>query len=197
MEAQDGDPEEAGSFEMMNRAASRAKAGSDKLIFLPYMAGERSPIWDSYARGGFFGLNLNTGKEEMIRAIMEGSAYGLRHNIDEAKKIGVAIKELRSVGGGSKSDIWLKIKASVLNMPVVVPDISTGAPFGCAIICGTGLGIYKDPGRFAKEAARIKKIVEPDLEWKKVYDEIYEIYLNLYKNTKEDFYNLSKVQESV
>ena len=181
------------SFELMNQLAGRAKAGSDKLIFLPYMAGERSPIWDSYARGVFFGLNLNTGKEEMIRAVMEGSAYGLRHNIDEAKKIGVGIKELRSVGGGSKSDIWLKIKASVLNMPVVVPDISTGAPFGDAIICGSGLGIYKDPGKFAKEAAKIKKIIEPDEEWHKVYSEIYEVYLSLYRNMKEDFHRLAYI----
>ncbi len=196
-EEPDGSPGETCSFELMNQKASQAKAGSNKLIFLPYLSGERSPIWDSYARGVFFGLDLNTGKEEMIRAIMEGSAYGLRHNIEEAKKIGVSIGELRSVGGGSKSDIWLKIKASVLNMPVVVPDISTGAPFGDAIICGAGLGIYKNPGQFAKEAAKIKKIVEPDQEWNKIYNEIYEIYLNLYKNTREDFYNLAKIQESV
>ncbi len=183
----------SGSFECMNQIAERAKAGSNKLIFLPYMAGERSPIWDSYARGVFFGLHLGTGKEEMIRAIMEGSAYGLKHNIDEAKKIGVSIKELRSVGGGSKSDIWLKIKASVLNMPIIVPDISTGAPFGGAIICGTGLGIYKNPGQFAKEAARIKMVIEPDIEWNKIYSEIYQVFLSLYKNTKQDFYQLANL----
>jgi len=131
----------------------------------------------------------------MIRAILEGSAYGLRHNIEEAKKIGVTIKELRSVGGGSKSDIWLKIKASVLNMPVLVPDISTGAPFGGAIIAGTGLGIYKNPGKFAKEVAKIKKIVEPDEEWHKVYNELYEVYISLYKNTKNDLYRLANIQE--
>lgn len=186
---------ETSPYEGMNRMASRAEPGSNGLIFLPYMAGERSPIWDSYARGVFFGLHLNTGKEEMIRAIMEGSAFGLRHNIEEAKKIGVSIQELRSVGGGSKSDIWLKIKASVLNIPVTVPDISTGAPFGSAIICGAGLGIYKNPGKFAKEAAKIKKIIEPDSKWHRVYNEIYEIYLNLYKNTKEDFYRLANIDE--
>ncbi len=75
------------SFELMNQKACLAVAGSDGLIFLPYMAGERSPIWDSYARGVFFGLNLNTGKEEMIRSIMEGTAFGLRHNIEEAKRM--------------------------------------------------------------------------------------------------------------
>lgn len=182
------------SFDAMNRLASKAKPGSNKLIFLPYMAGERSPIWDSYARGAFFGLSLNTGKADMIRAILEGSAFGLRHNIDEAKKIGAPIKELRSVGGGSKSDIWLKIKASVLNMPIVVPDISTGAPFGDAIICGTGLGLYEDPGKFAKEAAKIKKIIEPDSNWSERYNELYEIYLNLYQNTKRDFCQLAEIE---
>ncbi len=194
------DAEEAaavGCYERMNRKACKASAGSNRLIFLPHMAGERSPIWDSYARGVFFGLHLNTKREDMIRAIMEGSAYGLRHNIDEAEKIGVTIKELRSVGGGSNSDIWLKIKASVLNMPIIVPDISTGAPFGGAIICGAGLGVYKDPGKFAKETAKVKKIVEPDEEWHKVYNEIYQIYLSLYKNTKKDLYNLATIQEGV
>ena len=131
----------------------------------------------------------------MIRAIMEGSAYGLKHNIDEAKKIGVSIKELRSVGGGSKSDIWLKIKASVLNLPIIVPDISTGAPFGGAIICGTGLGIYKNPAQFAKEAARIKMVVEPDVEWNKIYSELYQVFLSLYKDTKQDFYQLAHLSE--
>jgi len=185
------------TYEMLSQKASSSRVGSNKLIFLPYMAGERSPIWDSYARGMFFGLHLNTKKEDMIRAILEGSAYGLRHNIEEAEKIGVSIKELRSVGGGSKSDIWLKIKSSVLNMPISVPDISTGAPFGGAIIAGTGLGIYKNPGKFAKEIAKIKKIIEPDEEWNKVYNEMYQVYISLYKNTKKDFYNLANIKESV
>lgn len=131
----------------------------------------------------------------MIRAIMEGTAFGLRHNIEEAEKIGVPIKELRAVGGASKSDIWLKIKASVLNIPIAVPDISTGAPFGDAIICGTGLDLYKNPGKFAKDIAKVKKIIEPDLEWKDIYDESYEIYLGLYRSLKEDFCRLSKIQE--
>ncbi len=190
-------PEQVSSFEHMNQKASRAKVGSNRLIFLPYMAGERSPIWDSYARGVFFGLHLDTKREEMIRAILEGSAYGLRHNIDEAKKIGVNIRELRSVGGGSKSDIWLKIKSSVLNMPIIVPDISTGAPFGDAIIAGAGLGIYKNPGKFAKEVTKIKQIVEPDEAWNKIYNEMYEIYISLYKNTKNDLYNLAHIKEGV
>ncbi len=190
-------PEQCSPYEQMNQKAAGAKAGSNKLIFLPYMAGERSPVWDSYARGVFFGLNLNTKPEEMIRAILEGSAYSLRHNIDEAKKIGVTIRELRSVGGGSKSDIWLKIKASVLNMPVVVPDISTGAPFGGAIIAGSGLGIYKNPGKFAKEVTKIRKIVEPDEEWNKVYNELYEAYISLYQNTKRNFCRLADIQDGV
>ncbi len=193
-EAEEGS-EGSSPYALMSQKACKARAGSNKLIFLPYMAGERSPIWDSYSKGVFFGLDLNTKREDMIRAILEGSAYGLRHNIDEAKKIGVTIKELRSVGGGSKSDIWLKIKASVLNMPIIVPDISTGAPFGGAIIAGTGLGIYKNPGKFAKEVAKTKKIVEPDEEWHKVYDEMYEVYISLYKNTKNDLYRLANIQE--
>lgn len=182
-------------FEFMNKKAERAEIGSRKLIFIPYMAGERSPIWDSYARGVFFGLHLETTREEMIRAILEGSAYGLRHNIDEAKKIGVNIRELRSVGGGSKSDIWLKIKSSVLNIPIIVPDTSTGAPFGDAIIAGSGVGIYKNPGKFAKEVTKIKKVVEPNEAWNKVYNEMYEVYISLYNHTKKDLYKLANVKE--
>ena len=189
--------EETSSFDHMNRKASRAKVGSNRLIFLPYMAGERSPIWDSYARGIYFGLNLDTKREDMIRAILEGSAFGLRHNIEEAKKNGVYIKELRSVGGGSKSDIWLKIKASVLNMSIIVPDISTGAPFGDAIIAGTGIGIYKNPSQFVKDTVKTKKIVEPDEDWNRHYNKIYEIYISLYKNIKNDLYNLANIKEGV
>ncbi len=194
--AEDGEKSaDISPFELMNKKAERAEAGSGRLIFLPYMAGERSPIWDSYARGVFFGLHLETTREQMIRAILEGSAYGLRHNIDEAKKIGVHIKELRSVGGGSKSDIWLKIKASVLNRPIIVPDTSTGAPFGDAIIAGAGVGIYKNPNQFAKEVTKIKKIIEPNDAWSSVYNEMYEVYINLYKNTKKELYQLANIKE--
>ncbi len=187
--------EETSSFEHMSAKASRARVGSNRLIFLPYMAGERSPIWDSNARGIYFGLKLDTKRQDMIRAILEGSAFGLKHNIEEAKKIGVHINELRSVGGGSKSDIWLKIKASVLNMPIIVPDISTGAPFGDAIIAGTGVGIYKNPSQFVKEIVKTKKIIEPDEEWNMIYNEIYEIYISLYKNTKNDLFRLANIKE--
>lgn len=94
--------------------AEEANPGSDGLVFLPYMLGERSPIWDPYARGVFFGLSLHTTRKEMNRAIMEGCGYGLRQLVEIAERVtGNKIESFTSIGGGAKSETWAHIKADI------------------------------------------------------------------------------------
>jgi xylulokinase len=184
-----------GVFELMDLQASKVEAGAENLLFLPYMAGERSPIWDTYARGMFVGLTLNTSRGQMIRAILEGTAFALYHNLKEAAALGLTINELKAVGGGSHSDLWLKIKASMLNIPVLVPETSTGAPFGDAILAGVGIGLYDDVGSIAKQSIKIKKVIEPDCMWHERYMELFEIYTDIYKHTKHDLFKLTNLQK--
>ena len=101
------------SLEQLNDIASRVSPGSDGLVFLPYMMGERSPIWDPKAKGVYYGLDFSKTKGHMVRASMEGVAFSLMHNLDIAKGIGVEANELRAMGGAANSHLWTQIKSDI------------------------------------------------------------------------------------
>jgi len=155
------------------------------------MMGERSPIWHTQAKGVFFGLSLSTTKGDMVRAILEGTSYALRHNLEVAGNAGIHVSEIRSVGGGTKSALWNQIKADVLGIPVLIPEASIGAPFGDAVIVGAGLGIYEDVDDALKKMVTIKESFQPDMENHKLYQELYAIYRSIYLNLREDFDKLA------
>ncbi len=129
-------------FDLLTELAASSPPGANRLIFLPYMFGERSPIWDSNARGVFFGLSLATAKADLVRAVLEGGAYGLRHNVETAARAGFAAGILSSVGGGSRSALWNQIKADILQRPIRLPRTATGAPLGDAMAAAAGAGLY-------------------------------------------------------
>ena len=109
----------ADAFDLLTRQAAQVGPGSGGVIFLPYMMGERSPLWHTNARGVFFGLSLATRKAALVRAILEGAAFALRHNMEVAVRAGAEVREMRSVGGCSRSDLWNQIKADVLGRAAV------------------------------------------------------------------------------
>ena len=132
-------------FNLMNDDAAKAEAGSGGVVFLPYMLGERSPIWDPYARGVFFGISLHTGRKEMNRAIMEGCGYGLKQLADIAEKVtGREIKSFVSIGGGAKSTVWAQIKADITGKDIEILDMNDMAPIGAALLAGVGANVFKD-----------------------------------------------------
>ncbi|MCC6616919.1 MAG: FGGY-family carbohydrate kinase [Anaerolineae bacterium] len=181
-------------FEIFVREAESIGAGSDGLIFLPYMMGERSPMWHTNARGVLFGLSLATSRGAVIRAILEGTAFAIRHNIDVAQQAGVPVREVRSVGGGTRNRLWNQIKADMLGVPVLLPETSVGAPFGDAMLVGMGLGLYPDPVAAVKQMVRIKTVYEPDPRGQARYDRLYPIYRNLYEHLCDDFDALAEAQ---
>ena len=126
------------SMPELTQMATQIAPGSDGVIFLPYMMGERSPIWNTNARGVFFGLTLTTTPQMMFRAVLEGTAFALAHNVEIGKQSGIKIDEIRSIGGGSKSELWNQIKADVLGLPIAILKDSSGAAVGDAYLAGLG-----------------------------------------------------------
>jgi xylulokinase len=175
------------SFDLLTEQAAQAGPASDGVIFLPYMMGERSPLWHTHARGVFFGLSLATSKGAMIRAILEGAAFALRHNVEVATRAGAQIRELRSVGGCSRSELWNQIKADVLGKPLLLPHTSVGSPFGAAILAGMGAGVYPDVRESLREMVRLNRCFEPNQANHRRYTEVYRLFRDLYEHLKGDF----------
>lgn len=178
---------QADAFDLLTAQAAQVPAGSEGLIFLPYMMGERSPLWNTNARGVLFGLSLATPKAAVIRAILEGTAFALRHNVEVAQQAGVPINEVRSVGGGTRSALWNQIKADVLGVPVLLPEASVGAPFGDALVAGLGVGIYADVLKTVHEIIKIKTRYEPNPTNHTRYTEQYALFRSIYEHLRADF----------
>ena len=173
------------SFEEMSSLAETAPAGSGGVTFLPYMAGERSPIWNPDACGVFFGLGFGVTRGQMIRACMEGVAYALRHNLETAETAGARAETLRSMGGSANSRIWTQIKADVTGRSIEVPGSDTATTLGAAMLAGVGTGIWGSFEEAAEQTVRVKRRYEPDPENREQYDRGYEKYRKLYEHLKD------------
>ena len=173
------------SFAEMSALAETAEPGSGGVTFLPYMAGERSPIWDPKACGVFFGLNFGVTRAQMIRACMEGVAYSLRHNLETAAEAGARAGVLRAMGGSANSRIWTQLKADVTGCGIEVPGSDTATTLGAAMLAGVGTGVWQGFEEAARQTIRVNRTYEPDPAVKEIYDRGYETYRKLYGNLKD------------
>lgn len=173
------------SLDLFNESAAKIPAGCDGAIFLPYMSGERSPIWDPDAKGVFYGLDFSKTKGHFVRAAMEGVAFSLRHNLEVAEEAGAKVSVLRAMGGSANSLLWTQIKSDVTGKPIVVPASDTATTLGAAILAGVGVGIYDSFEEAVALTVKEQRSHEPNNNYKAVYDKIYEIYLELYRNLKD------------
>lgn len=184
------------AYTLLAEQAATSPIGANRLVFLPYMYGERSPIWDSNARGVFFGLSLASTKADMIRAIMEGAAFGLRHNVETAAAGGIALQRLACVGGGARSRLWNQIKADVLQRPVHLPAVATGAPMGDAIVAAAGVGLYPSIDGAVAAMVRPGAEIRPHADTAAIYDALYTIYAGLYPTVRGAFKALAEVPDA-
>lgn len=172
---------------MTGMADLNSAPGANGIVFLPYMLGERSPIWDSYARGVFFGVSLNSTRDDFIRAVLEGAAYGLRQLCELAEKVtGKKIQEFRAIGGGAKSEVWSQVKADVTGKDIIALDVNDMAPVGAALLAGVGIGCFKDVYEASDciEKTIYKKFVSRR-DNDEVYDKRFATYKKLYPQLKE------------
>ena len=172
------------SLELFNEAAEAVSPGCDGMIFLPYMSGERSPIWDPDAKGVYYGMDFGKTKGHFIRAAMEGVAYSLHHNLEIAREAGAAAEVLRAMGGSANSLLWTQIKSDITGKPIVVPSSDTATTLGAAILAGVGVGMYGSFEEAVELTVKEKRRHEPNPEHRETYERNYQIYLELYEQLK-------------
>jgi len=176
---------ESTSYAVMDQEAEEIDPGCDGLVLLPYMSGERSPLWDEKAKGVIFGLDYSKTRKHLIRAGMEGVAYSLRHNLEVAESVGVTVAVLRAVGGAAKSRLWTQIKADVTGKRIIVPSSREATTLGSAILAGVGTGVFSSFDEAVAQTVDVTKEYYPDESTRSVYDHNYRIYKELYESLKE------------
>jgi len=175
-------------YEIMDTEAQQVSPGSENLIFLPYLMGARSPIWDTKARGVYFGISLNHDRRHFMRAIMEGIAFSVRHRMEIIEKeLGVHIGEVRVVGGGARSALWRRIMTDIYGKPVVLLGGEEQECLGAAILAGVGIELYKDVVKVSDELIPVIEKSEPRKENSEKYERLFKIYVGLHDKLKDSF----------
>ncbi len=160
--------------------AERWEPGTEGLLFQPYLQGERTPHADPDARGAFTGLTLRHDRGALVRAVLEGVAYGLRDSLELLRSLGVEAQVGRVSGGGARSELWLKIVASVLGLPLERTEVEEGAAYGAALLGGVKEGVFADTAQAVAACVRVRGRIDPDTGWQSAYDEGYARYRELY-----------------
>ncbi len=166
------------------------KLGENQVFYLPYLMGERSPHNDPKARGTFIGMTMDTTREDMTQAVLEGVAFGLRDSLEVARSLGVKIERTKICGGGAKSPLWKKIIANVMNLKVDVIESEEGPGYGGAILAAVGCGGYGSVEEAAGKLVRVTGTVEPEEELVAKYEERYQKFRKIYPAVKNLFQEL-------
>jgi xylulokinase len=179
----------------MGRLAAQAPPGSEGLVFVPYLTGERSPHLDPLARGAFFGLSSRHSAGHLTRAVMEGVAFSLRDSLDLMKQLGTIPTQVRATGGGARSDLWRQILADVLDSRIVRTVSDQGPAYGAALLASVAAGIHANVEQACAGIELRAEADEPDPERARIYDEYHAVYRSLYPATRDQMHSLSALAE--
>lgn len=171
--------------------AGITKLGENQVFYLPYLMGERSPHNDPKARGTFTGMTMDTTREDMTQAVLEGVAFALMDSLEVARSLGVQVSRTKICGGGAKSPLWKKIIANVMNLKVDIIESEEGPGYGGAILAAVGCGEYGSVEEAAEKLVKVIDTVEPDEELTAKYEERYQKFRKIYPALKETFQELS------
>ena len=160
------------------------KLGENRVFYLPYLMGERSPHNDPSARAAFLGMSMDTTRQEMSQAVLEGVAFGLRDSLEVARDLGVTVTSSRLCGGGAKSPLWQRILANVMKLTLEIPVAEEGPALGAAMLAGVACGLYPDVENACGRIVRVKSVVEPEPELIEKYEEKYQLFRKLYPALK-------------
>lgn len=168
------------------------KLGRNKVFFLPYLMGERSPINDTHARGAFIGMSMDNNAADMLQAVLEGVAFAIHDSFEVAKSLGIKIERSNICGGGAKSALWKKIMANVLGIPLDILKTEQGPGYGGAILAAVGCGEYKSVDEACKKLVEVSDTVYPDKELSALYENKYQNFKKIYPALKNVFSDIRK-----
>ncbi|MGC8737068.1 MAG: xylulokinase [Candidatus Hydrogenedens sp.] len=183
------------TYEYITGPAGKVPIGSNGLIFLPYLTGERTPHKDPYARGAFIGLSLMHGKTEMARAVMEGVAFGMRDSVEIMRGMGIPINEVRISGGGARSSLWRQIMADICKVPMIVINVDEGPAFGAGLLASISAGIFTSLSEACESIIKELHRVEPNPQSSEEYEFWYQEYRSAYLSIAPAFRRIGKKLE--
>jgi xylulokinase len=172
------------AYELLAKEAESVPEGSDGLLFLPYLQGERTPHLDAFARGGWIGLTASHDRRHLVRAVLEGVAFSLKDCFSIIQEQGLHLEQLRATGGGAKSRLWRQIIADVLGVELVTTSAAEGPAFGAALLAGVASGIYASISQACETTIHVVERTEPRPKVKHAYTQAYETYRALYPALK-------------
>lgn len=185
-------------FERYSQEVSTSKPGANGLIFLPYMAGERSPLWSNVARGTFFGLSYSSTRADILRAMMEGCAFAVYHNLEITQEHNVTVTEFLGSGGASNSAEWCQIKADVYGLPFVVAkrvdDSEGGSSLGLFALTAQAVGLFDSIDECVNSLLPNRHVYEPSSTNHAIYKELFQIYRSISSKLHNDFVNLDNIR---
>jgi xylulokinase len=180
-------------YELICGEAAKAPAGSEGLLFLPYLTGERTPYPDPHARGVFFGITRRSDRSHFARAVLEGVAYGLRDSFEIMKEMGLPIREVRASGGGARSPVWRQIQTDVTGFPHVTINVDEGPALGVALLAGAGTGVYPSVEEACRAVIQVETATDACSVHRVAYDRFYDVYRSLYPGLKAAFGEVASI----
>ncbi len=180
-------------YYLMDKAAEKIPVGAERLLYMPYLMGERTPHLDPDARGVFFGLSAMHTRQHMLRAVMEGVAYSLRDCVEVFREMGISTGSMMACGGGGTSQLWRSMLAELYNCEVTTAASKEGPALGVAILASVGTGIYSTVQEACEAIVKTDKVQTPDAENAKVYEKYYQLYRKLYPAMKNSFKELAEM----
>ena len=181
-------------YDILTREAATAPAGSEGLLFLPYLSGERTPYPDPAARGVFFGLSLRHEKRHLTRAVLEGVSYGLRDSLELVRSLGLQVGQVRASGGGAQSELWRQILADVFDTTIVTVNATEGAAYGAAVLAGVGTGVYPTVPQACDAVLRVRDEHMPGPATE-TYARLYPRYRALYAALAPQFQAMALLKD--
>ncbi|HEX4414396.1 MAG TPA: xylulokinase [Lacipirellulaceae bacterium] len=175
------------AYDVLTEEAAVTPPGAEGLLFLPYLAGERTPHADPNARGAFVGLTMAHARGHMVRSIMEGVTYSLRDCLEIVEERGVSVKQVRASGGGAKSPFWRQMQADVFGKTVVTMAADEGPGYGVALLAAVGAGEFKDVPEACEATVKTTGQTKPAAAARKAYDRGFPVYQELYRSLREEF----------
>jgi xylulokinase len=176
---------------LLDRAAEKVPVGANRLLYLPYLMGERTPHLDPDARGVFFGLSAIHTRRDMLRAVMEGVTYSLRDCVEVFREMNVNVSDMMACGGGGSSPLWRSMLADLYNCDVKTAASKEGPALGAAILASVGAGLYSSVPEACGAIVRTDRVQSPNAENVPEYERFYQLYREIYPALRAQFAKLA------